>query len=89
VLARDGGDAKVSVVDTGVGISEEDLPFIFDRFFRVDKARNSASGGSGLGLSLVKTFAAAHGGKIEVVSELGMGSEFIVRLPLQEHGHDG
>jgi len=89
VLARDGGEAKVSVVDTGVGISEEDLPFIFDRFFRVDKARNSASGGSGLGLSLVKTFTAAHGGKIEVVSELGMGSEFIVRLPLQEHGHDG
>jgi heavy metal sensor kinase len=84
VLARNGGEAKISVIDTGVGIAEEDLPYIFDRFYRVDKARNSASGGSGLGLSLVKSFTAAHGGKIEVTSELGKGSEFTVRLPIVE-----
>jgi signal transduction histidine kinase len=84
VLARSGGEARISVIDTGVGIAEEDLPYIFDRFFRVDKARNSASGGSGLGLSLVKSFTAAHGGKIEVASVLGKGSEFTVRFPVVE-----
>jgi len=82
VLTRDSRRARVSVTDTGIGISEEDLPYIFDRFYRVDKARNSASGGSGLGLSLVKSFAAAHGGTIEVASALGKGSEFTVYLPL-------
>jgi heavy metal sensor kinase len=84
VLARDGGQARVSVIDTGIGIPEEDLPYVFDRFYRVDKARNSASGGSGLGLSLAKSFTAAHGGKIEVVSTPGKGSEFTVYLPLVE-----
>ncbi|HEY6872334.1 MAG TPA: ATP-binding protein [Geobacteraceae bacterium] len=87
-LSSDGGQARVSVTDTGVGISEEDLPYIFDRFYRVDKARNSASGGSGLGLSLVKSFVAAHGGKIEAVSEVGKGSEFIVCLPLDQQTLD-
>ncbi len=82
VLASDNGEARVSVIDTGVGIPDEDLPFIFDRFYRVDKARNRASGGSGLGLSLAKSFVAAHGGKIEVASTFGKGSEFTVYLPL-------
>lgn len=76
------GDAKVSVMDTGPGIPAEDLPYIFDRFYRVDKARNRAHGGSGLGLSLVKSIAEAHGGRIEVTSEPGRGSAFTVYLPL-------
>ena len=81
-LKSGGGEAEVSVRDTGVGIPEDDLPYIFDRFYRVDKARNRTSGGSGLGLSLVKSFTAAHGGKIEVTSEVGKGSCFLVHLPL-------
>lgn len=73
---------RVEVTDTGPGIPAEDIPFIFDRFYRVDKARNRAHGGSGLGLSLAKTFTEAHGGRIEVVSKVGSGSTFIVHLPL-------
>jgi heavy metal sensor kinase len=82
VLSCEGGQAKVAVADDGVGIPAEDLPHIFDRFYRVDKDRNRSSGGSGLGLSLAKSFTAAHGGKITVTSALGQGSEFNVYLPL-------
>lgn len=74
--------AKISVRDSGVGIAAEDLPWIFDRFYRVDEARNRAHGGSGLGLSLAKSFAQAHGGEIVVESTPGLGSVFIVYLPL-------
>ena len=77
-----GSRVKVSVLDTGIGIPAESLPKIFDRFYRVDKARNRAHGGSGLGLSLAKTFVEAHGGTIEVTSEPGKGSMFTVYLPL-------
>ncbi|HEX8960051.1 MAG TPA: ATP-binding protein [Geobacteraceae bacterium] len=87
VLSSGDGEARVSVIDTGVGIPEEDLPFIFDRFYRVDKARNRASGGSGLGLSLAKSFVVAHGGKIDAASTFGEGSEFTVHLPLVEQTH--
>ncbi len=76
------GYAKISVRDSGVGIATEDIPHIFDRFYRVDEARNRAHGGSGLGLSLAKSFAQAHGGKIEVESTPGHGSVFMVYLPL-------
>jgi len=74
----------VSISDTGVGISEEDLPRIFDRFYRVDKVRSPSEGGSGLGLAICKQIAEAHGGKIEVQSEVGRGSTFSVFLPLYE-----
>lgn len=74
--------ARVAVIDTGSGISEEDLPYLFDRFYRVDKARNRADGGAGLGLSLSRSLAEAHGGRIELVSQQGMGSVFTVYLPL-------
>jgi heavy metal sensor kinase len=82
VLEQEGEWAKISVHDTGTGIPAESLPKIFDRFYRVDGARNRADGGSGLGLSLVKSLIEAHGGRIEVSSVPGTGSTFTVYLPL-------
>ena len=73
--------ALLSIQDTGIGIPEEDLPLIFNRFYRVDKARTRDEGGSGLGLSICKQIAEAHKGKIEVESKLGVGTRFKIRLP--------
>lgn len=81
-METEGNWAKVSVTDTGPGIPEQDLPHIFDQFYRVDGARNRNDGGSGLGLSLVRALCEAHGGKVEVVSLPGSGSTFTVSLPL-------
>lgn len=81
-LCKKGGMACLQVTDTGVGIPAQDLPYIFDRFFRVDKARNRQQGGSGLGLSIAKWIAEAHDGRIEVESEMGVGTTFTVVLPL-------
>lgn len=81
VGARDSW-AVLTVADTGQGISPEDLPHIFDRFYRGEKEHGSASRGAGLGLSLVHWIAHAHGGRIEVQSELGRGSTFRVWLPV-------
>ncbi len=71
----------LSVSDTGVGIPPEHLPHIFDRFYRVDAGRSRDAGGSGLGLNIVKWAVEAHGGTIEVSSEVGKGTTFTVRLP--------
>lgn len=68
--------------DTGIGISEEDLPEVFNRFFRADDSRNIHNGGAGLGLSIVKKIAEAHGGSVEAESKLGDGSVFRMLLPL-------
>ncbi len=73
---------EVSVSDTGEGIPTEDLPHIFERFYRVDKSRARATGGSGLGLTIAKRLVEAHGGKITVQSELGKGSRFSFTLPI-------
>jgi signal transduction histidine kinase len=74
--------ALLRVADTGEGIPAEDVPHIFERFYRVDKARSSHRGGTGLGLAICKAIVDAHGGSIEVSSQPGAGSTFTVRLPL-------
>jgi heavy metal sensor kinase len=81
VRARD-GKAVLEVVDTGIGIPSGALPHVFERFFRVDKARSREIGGAGLGLAIVKSICAAHGGQVEVESAEGRGSRFTVKLPL-------
>jgi heavy metal sensor kinase len=75
--------AEIVVRDTGVGISADDLPRIFERFYRADPARSRQAAGAGLGLCISKTIAEAHGGRIEVQSAPGVGSTFRVLLPLQ------
>jgi signal transduction histidine kinase len=75
---------EVSVADTGEGIPAKDLPNIFERFYRVDKSRTRATGGSGLGLTIAKRLVEAHGGKIEVQSEVGKGSLFSFTIPTSE-----
>jgi heavy metal sensor kinase len=87
-----GGNAEVAVVvngaavvgivsDTGIGIPRDDLPHVFDRFYRVDRARSREHGGTGLGLAIARWIAESHGGAVSVTSELGSGSRFEVQLP--------
>jgi len=78
--ARDGMVA-ISVTDTGIGIAQEHLPRIFERFYRVDQSRSRALGGTGLGLSIVKHIATSHGGEVEVQSVEGQGTRFTLLLP--------
>ncbi len=80
-LKPEAGGVFLSVTDTGIGIPEEHLPRIFERFYVVDKSRSRRTGGTGLGLSIVKHIVLAHGGKIEVKSAPGFGSSFMVWLP--------
>ncbi len=79
---RDDGYAYISVTDTGVGIAEEDLPFIFDRFYKADKARGGSDTGTGLGLSIAWELAELHKGTVLVESEIGKGSTFTIVIPL-------
>lgn len=81
-VERRDGMAAVEVSDTGTGIAPRDLPYIFERFYRADPSRNRATGGTGIGLTIARELVQAHGGRIEVESELGRGSTFTVLLPL-------
>jgi signal transduction histidine kinase len=80
-VLEDAGFVTVRVSDTGFGIPEDDLPNLFDRFYRVSKERSRATGGSGLGLAISKQLVELHGGQILVRSEVGVGSTFDVQLP--------
>jgi two-component system sensor histidine kinase BaeS len=82
IVRKEGGQALLAVSDNGIGISPAELPYIFDRFYRTDKARTRATGGAGLGLSIVKAIAIAHDGKVSVTSTEGMGTRVCVELPL-------
>jgi signal transduction histidine kinase len=76
------GEATIEVTDTGIGIPAGDLPYVFERFFRSDRARRAYAGGSGLGLSIVRWIVEAHKGRVEVESEPEKGTVFRVHLPL-------
>jgi heavy metal sensor kinase len=77
------GKARVIVKDSGIGIAAEHLPRVFDRFFRVDKARSREQGGTGLGLSIASSIIAAHGGQIELLSTFNEGTTCIITLPVE------
>jgi two-component system, OmpR family, sensor kinase len=82
-IAKEEQMARIAVQDNGSGIAAEHLDKLFDRFYRVDTSRDRAAGGSGLGLSIVKWIVEAHGGNITVSSEVGVGTRFVVSLPLE------
>jgi two-component system sensor histidine kinase BaeS len=85
VSGRESGEyLEVSVTDTGEGIPAEDLPNIFERFYRVDKSRSRRTGGSGLGLTIAKRIVEAHGGDITASSEPGKGSRFTFTVPVSK-----
>jgi signal transduction histidine kinase len=79
---RSGSEAIIRVIDSGVGIPADELPRIFERFYRVDVSRSRATGGAGLGLPIVRQLVAAHGGRVWAESEVGAGSTFFFTLPL-------
>ena len=82
-LHRMGRDAVLEIADTGVGIPQEDVAHVFDRFYRVDKARSRDTGGTGLGLSIVQQIVRLHAGSVTVTSEQGKGTTFTVQLPVK------
>ena len=82
--AEDGGVRylRFDVIDDGEGIAEENLPYIWDRYYKENKAHKRAGVGTGLGLSIVKKIIEAHGGRYGVISEVGKGSDFYIELPI-------
>ncbi len=86
VLRKNSTDVILSVEDRGVGIPKEELPKIFEKFYRVGTAKTRETRGSGLGLALVKHIVKAHGGEVEISSEVGRGSTFTITIPLEQEG---
>lgn len=80
-LLEDGEFVELNVKDTGIGISDEDLPYIFERFYRADESRNKLTGGAGIGLTITKSIVEAHGGIITVESKINEGTNFVIKLP--------
>jgi heavy metal sensor kinase len=81
-LSQEGDKAFVRICDTGIGIAPEHQPHVFERFYRVDKARSRAEGGTGLGLSIARSIIQSHDGEISLTSELGKGTTIVVALPI-------
>jgi two-component system OmpR family sensor kinase len=81
-LRRFDGTAQITVADAGPGMDEDQVQHVFERFYRTDASRARASGGVGLGLSIVAAVAEAHGGTVSVASRLGEGATFVIELPL-------
>jgi signal transduction histidine kinase len=79
-------EVYIHIKDTGIGISKQDLPFLFERFYRSDESRTKQTGGHGLGLSIARVIIIGHKGKIKVKSRIGKGSEFIITLPMRIEG---
>jgi two-component system OmpR family sensor kinase len=88
-LARRDGAAEIEVSDEGPGLDEEHLAHVFERFYRADASRARASGGVGLGLSIVAAVAEAHGGTVAARSAPGAGATFTIALPLAQAGDEG
>ena len=82
-VSQKDGNAIINIIDYGVGISKEHIPHIFERFYRVDKARSRKNGGTGLGLAIVKNIIELHNGSIELISEQNKGCNFEIKIPLK------
>jgi signal transduction histidine kinase len=87
-ITRESKYAVIKIADNGIGIPEESLPYIFDRFYRVDSARSRKTGGTGLGLSISKQIINLHQGIIEVESRLNEGTSFYIKLPMDSTPHN-
>lgn len=87
-LQRGSDGVMLMIADNGTGIAPEHLPHLFDRFYRADPSRSRKYGGSGLGLAITKSIIDSHNGTIEVKSEIGRGTVFLIRLPAPDYSLD-